>query len=62
MSFKITKGDDELIMNFLYIIVDKNTEKEIANIMDYFMSRVGEYKNIGLVTVTSAYELKKNKS
>lgn len=54
----ITKGEDESIMNFLYIIVDKNREKEITDIMDYFMSRVREYKNIGLATVTSAYELK----
>ena len=53
----IHKGQDEKMMNFLYIIIDKGREREISAIMDYFMSRVREYKNIGLATITSAKEL-----
>ena len=45
------------IVSFLYIIIDKGREKEIVSIMEYFLARVREYKNIGVVYITSATQL-----
>lgn len=54
----IFKGriSDEMT-GFLVTVVDKGRYNEIGAILDYFDSRVKEYKNIGIVDVTSAAEL-----
>ncbi|KAB1438586.1 ATP synthase F1 subunit delta [Candidatus Galacturonibacter soehngenii] len=56
---EIFKGriSDELT-GFLHIIVTKDRYNEIANIFEYFIQRVREFKNIGLAYVSSAVELK----
>lgn len=56
---EIFKGriSDELT-GFLHIIVTKDRYNEITNIFEYFISRVKEFKNIGLAYVTSAVGLK----
>lgn len=54
----LVKGKDTKILSFLYIIIDKGREREINSIMEYFLARVREYKNIGVAYVTSATPLK----
>lgn len=55
----IFKGrvSDELT-GFLRIILTKDRYGEIANIFEYFIEKVKEYKNIGTAFVTTAVELK----
>ena len=48
----------EELMGFLTIIVEKDRQKEILPIFEYFVQRVKEYKKIGAVYVDSAAELK----
>lgn len=45
------------LMGFLTIIVDKGRQREILQILDYFIGQVKQYKKIGVVQVTSAVEL-----
>lgn len=45
------------MLAFLQIIVDKGRQIEIDNILTYFISRVKEYKHIGVAEVSSAVEL-----
>ncbi|MBO5197221.1 MAG: ATP synthase F1 subunit delta [Lachnospiraceae bacterium] len=49
----------EEMTGFLVTIVEKGRYNEIDDIFGYFDSKVKEYKNIGVVTVTSAAELNK---
>lgn len=55
---EIFKGrvSDEMT-GFLVIIVKKDRFGEIRNILEYFISRVKEYKNIGVAHVTTPMEL-----
>ena len=53
----LIKGKNTKILSFLYIIIDKGREKEIVSIMEYFLARVREYKNIGVAYITSATQL-----
>ncbi len=46
------------ITGFLRIILTKDRYGEIANIFEYFLAKVKEYKNIGTAFVTTAVELK----
>ena len=43
---------------FLILLVQKDRYSEIDGILAYFVSKVKEYKGIGVATVTSATELK----
>lgn len=54
----IFKGrvSDEMT-GFLVTVVEKGRYNELLSILDYFDSKVKEYKNIGVVTITSAAEL-----
>ena len=45
------------LMGFLAIIVEKDRQKDIPDIYEYFLNRVKEYKKIGTVSVTSAVDL-----
>lgn len=47
----------EELTNFLTLIVEKERQKEIISILEYFIAKVKEYKKIGVVKVTSAVEL-----
>jgi F-type H+-transporting ATPase subunit delta len=51
------KISDELT-GFIKIIVSKDRYGEIANILEYFIASVKEYKNIGTAYVTTAVEIK----
>lgn len=53
--FKGRVSDD--MTGFLVIIVKKDRFGEICNILEYFISRVKEYKGIGVATVTTPMEL-----
>lgn len=53
--FKGRFSDD--IVGFLVIIVEKDRGAEIEGILNYFQSKVREYKKIGVARVTSAVEL-----
>ncbi len=53
----LIKGKDTKILSFVNIIIDKGRSRDIVDIFDYFLSRVREYKNIGVAKVVSAYEL-----
>lgn len=44
-------------VGFLVIIVDKGRYNDLNDIFDYFISKVKEYKNIGVASVTSAVAL-----
>ena len=44
-------------VGFLTVIVRKERQNDILNILDYFISVVKEYKNIGVAYVTTAIEL-----
>ncbi len=46
------------LMGFLAIIVEKDRQRELIPVLDYFIQRVKEYKKIGAAYVTSAVELK----
>ncbi len=46
------------LMSFLTIIVDKDRQKEMIPILEYFVQRIKEYKKIGVALVSSAVELK----
>lgn len=45
------------MVGFLRIVVDKQRYQELDAILDYFISRVKEYKKIGIAKVTSPMEL-----
>lgn len=49
------------IIGFLTIIIKKERQKEIVSILEYFISVVKEYKNIGVAYVTTAFELSDEK-
>lgn len=51
-SFKGKMSDT--IVGFLVIIVQKGRHNDISDIFQYFITEVKEYKNIGVVFVTSA--------
>ncbi len=44
------------------MIIEKNHYKELTLVLDVFLDRVKEYKNIGTAYVTSAMELSKGRS
>ena len=44
-------------VGFLTLIVKKERQNEINNILDYFILKVKEYKKIGIATITSATAL-----
>ena len=48
----------EELLGFLTIIISKDRYKEIDQILDYFVSKVKEYKGIGIAPVTTAAPLK----
>ena len=50
--FKGKVSDD--VLGFLVIIVEKDRFAELDSVLDYFVTRVKEYKGIGTVLVTSA--------
>lgn len=50
------KVDDE-VTGFFDIIIKKDRYKDIKDILDYFLVRVKEYKNIGTAYVTTAFGL-----
>ena len=52
------KVSEELV-GLLRMIVDKGHFNEVISVLDYFLERVKEYKNIGTAYVTSAMELSK---
>lgn len=54
--FKGRVSDD--LTGFLSLIVSKDRYGEIFAIFDFFMSRVREYKHIGVASVTTAVKLK----
>lgn len=45
------------VMGFLVTVVEKDRQNELKAICDYFLSRVKEYKKIGVAQVTSAVAL-----
>lgn len=45
------------VTGFLVIITEKGRQDQIGEILDYFINRVREYKNIGVAEVTSALPL-----
>ena len=45
------------MIGFLTIIIKKERQKYIADILEYFISVVKEYKKIGVAYVTTAFEL-----
>lgn len=47
----------EGLLGFLVIVIEKSRQNDILPICDYFISRVKEYKKIGVVSVTSAVTL-----
>ncbi|WP_310604409.1 ATP synthase F1 subunit delta [Anaerosporobacter sp.] len=47
------------LVGFLVIIVRKDRYRDLDGIFEYFNTKVREYKNIGVATVTSAVELTK---
>lgn len=53
--FKDKVSDD--LTGFIKIIVSKDRYGEIAEIFEYFIAKVKEYKNIGTAYVTTAVEL-----
>ncbi len=54
----IFKGKlSDTMVGFLVIVVNKQRNSELNSIFDYFEDKVREYKNIGVVSVTSAVEL-----
>lgn len=50
----------EELLGFLTIIITKDRYREIDGILSYFVSKVKEYKGIGIATVTSAVPLKED--
>ena len=48
---------DEQIVGFLTIIIKKDRQGDIPAILEYFIKRVKDYKQIGVASVTSAYAL-----
>ena len=50
------RASDE-ILGFLNIIVEKDRQKDIPKIFEYFVDKAKEYKGIGKVKVVSATEL-----
>lgn len=52
------KLSDEVV-GFLVIIVDKGRYNDLTTIFEYFLSKVLEYRNIGVAFVTSAIPLSK---
>lgn len=53
-----SQGISQELLGTLRIMAMKDRCAEMINVLDYFISRVKEYKNIGLATVTTAMELK----
>ncbi|MBQ9118507.1 MAG: ATP synthase F1 subunit delta [Lachnospiraceae bacterium] len=53
--FRGRVSDD--LTGFLLLIVDKGRAGELDAVLGYFLSKVKEYKKIGVVKVTSAVEL-----
>lgn len=48
----------EELLGFLTIIITKDRYREIDEILNYFVTKVKEYKGIGIATVTTAVPLK----
>ncbi|MBR1757186.1 MAG: ATP synthase F1 subunit delta [Lachnospiraceae bacterium] len=57
---KVFKGrvSDDLV-GLMVVTIEKDRQKDLPEIFDYFISRAKEEKGIGLATVTSATELRK---
>ncbi len=53
--FKGRVSDD--LVGFLVILIKKDRQSEVKNVLKYFIGRVKEYKKIGIVYVYSAVEL-----
>lgn len=49
------------IVGFLNIVIKKERQKDIVNILDYFIAVVKEYKKIGVAYVTTAFLLDEEK-
>lgn len=47
----------EQMLGILHLMVVKDRSNEFMEVLDYFITRVKDYKNIGLATVTAAMEL-----
>lgn len=56
--FKGRISDD--MTGFLLLVVKKDRQKFLIKILDYYISRVKEYKKIGVAIVTTACELNEN--
>jgi F-type H+-transporting ATPase subunit delta len=54
---ELTEGGDELVRNFLRLVVDKNRESELIGVYDGFVSAVERAKGIVHVEVVSAVPL-----
>ena len=45
------------LIGFIRLIIEKNRQNELEAILEYFIAQVKEYKNIGVVYVTTPVEL-----
>lgn len=58
MIENVFKGNvSEHMVGFLVLIVEKNRNSELEEILEYFLAEVKEHNNIGVAYVTSATEL-----
>ena len=53
----IVKGENSKMLEVVDMLIDKNRAKDIPNIIDYFINKILEYKNILKASITSAKEL-----
>lgn len=53
----MVKGKNTKIFNFINIVIDKGRTNELIRIFEYFIDRVHEKENVGVVNVKSAYPL-----
>ena len=57
---KTIENVDEKILNFIYMIIDKGRQKELLDILKYFIELAYDFENIGRAEVTSATMLSDN--
>ena len=53
----IVKGENSKILDVIDMIIDKGRAKDIPSIMNYFINKILDYKNISKAIVTSAKTL-----
>ena len=54
---EVSKIEKDEVLGFLSIIVEKDRQKDIPKIFEFFVDKAKEYKGIGKVKVVSATEL-----